>query len=136
MTKFEKVMDFYGIYLPKDILYQLAKKFCPNFSEEEYELNSLSFDEDIALKMKGNLTYLSHFTGNAVTADDIRKNRRKFDDDDFYFIPLTREPTLFKAAYPSMNDIIREINERTNNMIPMNFDYANNLCHFVGTVTK
>lgn len=136
MTTFEKAIDLYGIYLPKDILHQLAKKFCLNYDEEEYRLNSFNFNEDVALKMKGNLTYVSHFTGNAVTADDIRKNRRKFDDENFYFIPLTREPMLFKAAYTSMNDIIREINERTNNLLPIDFDYANNLCHFVGTVTK
>lgn len=130
----EGIIDLYAIYLPPETLRQLAEKLCPEFDEEDYEYDTFSFDEDVALRMNGNAIYLSHFTGDAMLAaeglDGIRKH---FDDESFYHIPLSRELSLFGAAYSSIEEVINEVKEKTNGLLPEDFDYRLNVCHFVGS---
>lgn len=130
----EGIVDLYAVYLPPETMRQLAVKLCPDFNENDYEYDTFSFDEDVALKMKGNAIYLSHFTGDAMlAAEGLSGIRRHFDDEAFYHIPLSRELTLFSAAYSSIEEVINEIKEKTDGLLPEDFDYRHNICHFVGS---
>lgn len=102
------------------VLYELASDYlgefqeaCIHYSEFEGSATLLTFPEE----------------------KDAIPNEWDFSGSDLWYIPLQKEPSLFaKQVYASGDDIVQEMNERMQEILPENFDYRSALVSIVGTI--
>ena len=136
MAMVENQIDLYGILVPEEVMKRLAEKLCDGYSEEAYAEDSFDFDEEVAAQSEGGIIRIGDFSGYASLISpekELAGLRQVYEDESFYHIPLQKAPSLFKAAYSSMEEVIAEVKESAKDLLPEDFDYTHNLCHFVGS---
>lgn len=82
-----------------------------------------------------NFDFVGDLEGEAIRIDDNGDDDTviaEFDCETVYFVPIT-EPSLFKAVYNSIDEIITEVKQLCQGKLPDDFDYRANLCHIIGT---
>ena len=116
----------------------LAKKHCSEFTEEDFEMDEFGFYEEVENVFRGNIDYISEFSGEAqyVSDDGVCDwgcDTIYFSGSYLYYVPINRRMTLFEAAYKDMDDMIADFKERIGEYMPEDFDYRNNIRFIVGT---
>lgn len=124
-------VDDYGLLLTKDMMRSIVSKVIDDFEE---------IDEDeygYALYEEGICEYIGDFTGEAGIlfddgTNDWIKTGEVYDGDIIYYIPISSYPTLFKAAYNNMDDLIEEFKSKVGDYLPKDFNYREQIRHIVG----
>lgn len=111
---------------------------------EAFDEMNKRFDEARGVEVWDFLDWLSD---NACTSPDFEGSLFPIDDtnlnaiceecfaDTLYYFPLNNYPTLFTKAYNSMDDIINEIKEKADGLLPDDFPIENYIVHITGTYT-
>lgn len=136
MSMREYAVNEYGLLLDEKTMKTLAKKICEDYTDENYDEDPYGFNEDIEAKF-GNIDYISNFTGQAFKLtddgdDDYHSETSYFNDDAVYILAADNSPSLFKAAYANMDEMIAEFRSQLDSYLP-NFAYRSHIKHFVGT---
>ena len=121
----------YGLVLDKKtIKYMYGKVF--KDGNEEYEE-----DMGYALYDKGIVEYTGEFTGEAMKIDDNGNDTwgdsTVYTADVIYYVPLGKYPSLFKANYKDINEIVEEFKSKVGEYMPEGYDYRANIRHIIGT---
>lgn len=128
-------VEDYGLLLTRETMKYLASKTCDDYSDEGYKEDEFGFNEEVIGFFAA--TYISDFTGEAVYLNDEGNHdwlkSDDYNEDYIYYIPTNRCPTLFKAAYKNMEELIDEFKEKIGKYLPSDFDYKNNIRHITGT---
>lgn len=86
---------------------------------------------------EGRCQFICEFTGAAHCLDDYGHPSWKgdyiFEDDELYYVPLSRTPSLCCQAYSSVDEIVEETKFNLNDLLPEDFDIRNRLCLIEGT---
>ena len=114
-------------------------KNCKNF---ELINKEISFDiielKTLAEKHHLAVEIYTSFYGHLIEytkLDENEFNESNMNDDSLLFIPLDNQPTLFKPAYNSPMDVIREIRQKLNSAINIgDQNIINNLYKIVGEI--
>ena len=122
MSMRDYAVDEYGLLLDEKTMKALAKKICEGYTDEA---------------KFGNIDYISNFTGQAFKLtdngdDDYRSETAYFNDDIVYILAADNAPSLFKAAYADIDEMIAEFRRQLGNYLP-NFAYRSHIKHLVGT---
>lgn len=85
----------------------------------------------------GRCQYISEFTGAASCLDDRGEcawtDDWTFDNDQIFYFGLGKQPALCHKAYESVEDIVEELKNDLNDLLPADFDFRSRLCCIVGT---
>lgn len=85
----------------------------------------------------GRCQYVSEFTGTAYRlnehGDPTWSEDYMFDDDQLYYVGLGKEPSLCRQAYSSVYEIVEELKNNLNDLLPDDFDIRSRLCFIAGT---
>lgn len=125
-------VDDYGLLLTKDMMRSIVSKVIDDFEEiNEDEYGDALYEEGIC-------EYIGDFTGEAGIlfddgTNDWIKTGEVYDGDIIYYIPISSYPTLFKAAYNNMDDLIKEFKSKVGDYLPKDFNYREQIRHIVGT---
>lgn len=129
MSMREYSVDDYGLVLNEEDIELIASK-CLNDSNDEV------FNLAYELYEKGILEYISEFSGEAQALYEnglYSFYGEYYGGDYIYYIPVRTYPTLFRAAYNDMEELIEEFKERIGKYLPNDFDYRSRIRHIVGT---
>ena len=114
----------YGLVLDKNTLKLIAEKLYAD-EYKDYDNPKAAFEADFAedpydfiCGMEDKLGFCSYgeFTGEACRLSE--KGEATWIDDvsyscsNIYYVPLSKNPTLFSAAYTSFQEIINEVKEK------------------------
>lgn len=124
----------YGLILDEKAIKHIAKRVFIDLSEDEDTFSCLGYE----LYSKGICEYVSNFTGEAqaINEDGVVEwgcDHVAYCDDEIVYVSMDKYPFLFKKAYGSFTDIIKELKGKVGQYLPENFDYRNNIRHIVGT---
>ena len=135
MSMRDYAVDDYGLLMTKEIMKMVASKVCSDYTNEEYEDDPWSFNEEIY--KKGIVEYISDFTGESIAINDKGENTwgvsESYCGDIIWFAPTKNISTLFKAAYKNMDEMIVEFRNRLGEYLPADFDYRKYIRHIFGT---
>lgn len=128
MTRENAFYD-YGLILSTEILKKVAEKL----TKKEHTESDPYTIEDTAEYFDDCLSSVSDFTGNAFRIDakgnaDEDEDTIYYSDDSVYYVPFKKEPTLLKAAYKNIDEIVDEL--KSSNIaqyLPDDFDYKEHL---------
>lgn len=126
-------VDEYGLLIDDAAIRYVARNLKKNNVEEP------DWDDIAAAEEELDCYYTSEFYGEAFAIrDDGRDDydsdtRLLFDGDVLYLIPLRRYPTLFSTAYNNMQEVIAEVRQGVERLLPQDFDYRNHLRHVIGS---
>lgn len=134
MSMRDYAVDDYGLVFNDEHLKILASKLCDDYTDEDFAEDECGFCEEVADKLA--LEYIGDFTGEAMNIKDDGScgwDGDTYNSDLIYYLRLSEYPTLFKAAYNSVDDAINELKERVGEYLPEDFPYREYLRHIVGT---
>lgn len=132
----ETEFSLYVLFLPNETMRYLAKKLCPEYSDTDYTEDPASFHEEVIEALDGKVECINRLSGYAYrhpANGDDSVLRQSFDDEPVYYIPLEKGPTLFRPAYETLDEVISEIVGKIGDVLPLDFDYALNVCSLEGT---
>lgn len=120
----------YGLVLDEEtIKYMYAKAI----GGQEEDVNDMGYE----LFDKGIVEYTGEFTGEAMrvenNSNDNWNDTLVYSADIFYYVPLGLYPSLFKAQYKDMNEIVEELKSKVGEYMPDGYNYRANIRHIVGT---
>ena len=126
----EYAYEDYGLVLDKPTMEHIfVKRFNEPIGDEDagYAL----YDAEVC-------TCACQFTGEAFNIED-NGNDSWYDtiayaSDEIYYVPFNKYPSLFKASYKDINDIVEEFKEKLGEYMPENYNYRANIKHIIGTV--
>ncbi len=129
-------VDTYGLLLDKEKMRALAKKICDDYTDEDYDEDPYGFNELVEDKF-GRIDYISNFSGEGFPIcengrDDYSGDIDYFSGDAVYILVANNTPSLFKAAYQNIDEMVSEFKQLLGNDLP-NINYRSNIKHFVGT---
>ena len=79
-----------------------------------------------------------NFTGEAFpimdNGNDDWNNSKVYSGDSVYYVPFDLYPSLFKAPYNNIEEIVEEFKKKVGEYMPEGYDYRANICHIIGTV--
>lgn len=135
MSMRDHSIDDYGFLLEDEIMHLLAKAICDDFSEDDWEDDADYYEERV--KDELDACYATEFTGEGYKIDDEGYDNPyesySFDDDVIYYLQINHYPSICKAAYDSMDEIVEEFRERLREYLPYDFDYRPYIVHISGT---
>ena len=135
MSMRDYAINDYGFVMTRDILKAICEKYFTGFTEKEYDEDECSFND--VLLDAGIVGCIGDFTGEATVIDDngndMYDDHETYDADTIYYVATKNYPTLFNAAYRSMDELVSEFKNKLNKYFPDDFDYRKYICHIVGT---
>jgi hypothetical protein len=128
----EWAVDDYGLLLTKEMIKAIASKVLDDLEERDEDEYGDALYED------GICEYIGEFTGEAIYiendgAENWFRNGESYDGDRIYYVNVSKYPSLFKAAYQNMDELIAEFNSKVGDYLPEDFNYRANIRHIVGT---
>lgn len=132
MSMREWAVDDYGLLLTKEMIKAIASKVLDDLEERDEDENGDALYED------GICEYIGEFTGEAIYIEDDgednwRRSGEFYNGDRIYYVNVSEHPTLFKAAYNNMDELIAEFKEKVGDYLPEDFNYRAHIRHIVGT---
>lgn len=132
MSMRDYAVDDYGLLLTKETIKIIAPRVLDDLDERDEDKYGYALYED------GICEYIGEFTGEAIYIeddgmDDWRRSGESYNGDEVYYVNTSNFPTLFKAAYNNMDELIEEFKSKVGNYLPEDFDYRANIRHIVGT---
>lgn len=135
MSMRDYAVDDYGLLMTKKMLKAVASKATEDYSDEEYDNYEMDFNYE--LYELGIIETISDFTGEAMKIDadgsDNWYNGECFNGECVYYVPVSKYPNIFTAAYKDMDEIANEFKEKLGKYLPNDFDYKLYIRHIVGT---
>lgn len=135
MSMRDYAVNDYGLLMTKEMLKAVASKVIENYSDEEYDNNEMDFN--YKLYEFGIIETISEFTGEAmkinIDGSDNWSNGECFNSECIYYIPASKYPSIFTAAYNNIDEMANEFKEKLGEYLPDDFDYKSYICHIVGT---
>lgn len=135
MSMRDHAINDYGLVMTRDMLKTICEKYFTEFTEKEYDEDEYSFNE--VLWDAGIVVCIGDFTGEATVIDDngndMYDDYETYNADTIYYVATQNYPTLFNAAYRSMDELVSEFKNKLNKYFPDDFDYRKYICHIVGT---
>ena len=122
----------YALLIDNETLETIAKHF-PNETFEDYDEMAAFLAEE------GIVDYISEFTGQAFPLDKSGAiwysdyYAEQYGCSPMVYFPLRRQPSLFYAAYYSMETIIAELKSHVGYYLPADYDYRQHLRFIVGS---
>ena len=108
MSMRDYAVDDYGLLLDEQTIKIIASKVCDGFS-----YNDTDTDWMYELYYNGICEYISEFTGEAQEVDNNGMywggECESYSSDAIAYVQVSKYPTLFKAAYKNMDEILRNI---------------------------
>ena len=130
MSMREYAYEDYGLILDKPTMEHIyVKKFNEPIGDEDvaYALCDAEF-----------CVVAPQFTGEALYIEDNGRDgwspSLTYACDELYYVPFNEYPSLFKAPYNDINEIVEEFKEKLGEYMPENYNYRANLYHIIGTV--
>ena len=132
MSMREWAVDDYGLLLTREMIKAIASKVLDDLEERDEDEYGDALYED------GICEYIGEFTGEAIYMDDDgtedwRRNGESYNGDRIYYVNVSKYPSLFKAAYENMDELIAEFKSKVGDYLPEDFDYRAHIRHIVGT---
>lgn len=132
MSMREWAVDDYGLLLTKETIKIIVSKVLDDLDERDEDEYGDALYED------GICEYIGEFTGEAIYieddgTEDWRRSGESYNGDRIYYVNVSSYPTLFKAAYNNMDELIEEFKSKVGDYLPEDFDYRANIRHIVGT---
>lgn len=132
MSMREWAVDDYGLLLTSEMIKAIALKVLDDLEERDEDEYGDALYED------GICEYIGEFTGEAIYieddgTEDWRRSGESFDGNRIYYVNISKYPTLFKAAYKNMDELIEEFKSKVGDYLPEDFNYRANIRHIVGT---
>lgn len=132
MSMREWAVDDYGLLLTKETIKIIALKVLDDLEERDEDEYGDALYED------GFCEYIGEFTGEAIYIEDDgkedwRRSGESYNGDRIYYVNVSKYPSLFKAAYENMDELITEFKSKVGDYLPEDFDYRANIRHIVGT---
>ena len=130
MSMREYAYEDYGLVLDQATMEHIfIKKF--NEPIDDVDVADALWDADVC-------TCAGQFTGEAFSIEN-NGNDNGFDtlvyaSDEVYYVPFNKYPSLFKAPYKDINEIVEEFKEKLSEYMPEGYDYRANIRHIIGTV--
>jgi hypothetical protein len=125
-------VDDYGLLLDEQTINIIASKVCDDFSYDD-----TGIDWMYELYDKGICEYISEFTGEAQEVDHNGMywggDCESYSNDVIAYVQVSKYPTLFKAAYNNMDEIVDEFKIKLGEYLPEDFDYRKHIRHICGT---
>lgn len=120
----------YGLVLNEETIKTICQKvFADEPSDEE--------DDGFALYEAGICQLAGNFTGEFFPITDEGKdnweNSESADDDEVFYVPVKKYPSLFGKPYNNMDELVEEFKNALGKYLPDGFDYRANIRHIVGT---
>jgi len=135
MSMRDYAVDDYGVVLNSNILHVLSVQLYDDCTDESWDKDKYEFIEGVVDTL--GLEYIGEFTGEALKINDDGSDywddADYYNSDSIYYFSVSNYPTLFKAAYKDMNELINEFKERLGKYLPENFQYRHFTRHIVGT---
>lgn len=128
-------MDYYAVYSPCGLVIndELAKLMLEKkgikFDPEE-DIREQLYDEFLLDDIPG-LYYISDFTGEVTPL--FASGDFETVGDSVFYVECNTDPTLFKAAYASKEDLIKEFERKLKDYLPDGFDIESHLHIIIGT---
>ena len=108
--------------------------------EEREELSSTFLAHDVIEDIESTVIF-AEFEGTAISLYDRyvthsdSPHEIEFHDERIVLIACDREPSLFKAAYPDFDALVKEFSNTLHGLLPENFDVSKHIyeisgCHF------
>jgi hypothetical protein len=128
----EWAVDDYGLLLTKEMIKAIASKVLDDLEERDEDEYGDALYED------GICEYIGEFTGEAIYieddgTEDWRRSGESYNGDRIYYVNVSKYPSLFKAAYENMDELITEFKSKVGDYLPEDFKYRANIRHIVGT---
>lgn len=135
MSMRDYAVDDYGLLMTKEMLKMVASKVCEDYTEEDYDDDEFSFNED--LYVEGIVEYIGDFTGETISINDNGESNwgvsESYSSDILWYVATKNISTLFKAAYKDINEMVDEFRERLGEYFPDDFNYREYIRHISGT---
>ena len=136
MSMREYAVDSYGILLDKPLMKTLAGKICDEYSDDEYEEDPYGFNEAVEESL-GCIDYIGNFSGEAFPLENDGREKpldsEEYSDEAVYILTANRTPSLFKAAYKDMDEMVEDFKYEIGIYLDPDFDYRSRIRQFVGT---
>lgn len=132
MSMREWAVDDYGLLLTKETIKIIASKVLDDLEErDEDEYGDALYEEGIC-------EYIGEFTGEAIYieddgTEDWRRSGESYNGDRVYYVNVSKYPSLFKAAYKHIDEMVDEFKCKVGDYLPEDFDYRAYIRHIVGT---
>lgn len=123
--------------------YGLSAELCKSlgFGEQDFMPTIYEYAKDGLEELKVSCVHNSEFEGSAATLifpeeKDVVPKEWEFDgSDDLWYIPLQKGPSLFaEQVYASGEEILQELKNQMNGILPEDFDYRSVLVSIEGSV--
>lgn len=132
MSMRDYAVDEYGLLLKADTIKLIASKALEDFDEmNEYDYEYELYDMSV-------FDHISNFCGETICIDDdgtdnYWKAGESYSEDSVCYVAASLFPTLFKAPYANMEELIEEFRTKIGEYLPVDFNYRENIRHIVGT---
>ena len=132
MSMRDYAVDDYGLLLKADTIKLIASKALEDFEEVDED------DYEYELYDMGVFDHISNFCGETIHinddgSDDYWRMNESYSEDPICYVAVSLFPTLFKAPYTNMEELIGEFKDKIGEYLPEDFDYRSNIRHIVGT---
>ena len=132
MSMRDYAVDDYGLLLDEETIKMIASKICDDFSYDATRI-----DWAYELYDNGICEYISEFTGESQAIDDNGMywggESESYSNDVIAYVQARKYPTLFKAAYYNMSEMVDEFQLVLGEYLPEDFDYRKYIRHICGT---
>lgn len=138
MSIITSILHCYGLLISEESVTLMQQYILPLWEKtkpELYEMFSTKSDNDeffdylldhYAICYNGTADYLRCW--RICDREEIEPQI----DDHFYFMDLLEKPSLFKKAYESFEDVIKECQQRLEGLLPPDFPYEDYLLEITG----
>lgn len=125
----------YGLLLTTEDMKEISKRLFEDFTKKDWEEDEWGFIEAATSKL--GIVYISDFTGEAVPISENGftewVGETSFDSDWVFYLAARKLPTLFRAAYKDMDELVEEFRSTLQNYLPRDFDYRSKVRELIGT---
>lgn len=133
MSMRDYAVNDYGLVFNSNHMQLLASQLCDDYTDEGYKEDGRAYDEAVADILA--LEWISDFTGEAIYVEDDAAwgDANYYNSELIYYLGISKYPTLFKAAYNTVDDVIEEFKTKVGKYLPDNSPYRDRFRYIVGT---
>ena len=135
MSMHDYAVSHYGLLLNEDALKHIASRMFDDFTEVAWAKDKWDFIEGVRDELW--IEYISEFTGEALGITDSGEIDCSVCDcysgDVILYVGVSSFPTLFRAPYANIEELIEEFKDKAGEYLPEDFDYRGNIRHICGT---
>lgn len=127
-------VNTYGLYLDEEDI----RTIYANYFEREIDEDTPVYDLIWELYEAGVIEHESNFTGEAVGLDDTGDPEwcdvlEYYSGDLLSYVQLAYQPSLLNRPYRDLDEVVAELRNAMDGLLPDDFDYRKQLCLIAGT---